>query len=96
MITIEKLFTLALRIIGVVLVYYGLHGLLDAGLFQLGYFSYPESSPNYYLISGLFSTVLGVYLVSGAASLVRLAYPDTEEDDADDKVGIDVDKEDLG
>jgi hypothetical protein len=85
MITVEELFQLALRIIGVVLVYYGLQALLDAGLFQLGYFQFHESSPGYFLISGLFSTVLGVYLVSGAEAIVRFAYPETEEDEDDDK-----------
>lgn len=88
MITVETLFVLALRVLGVWLVYTGLHALLDAGLFKLGYFTYPEFSPNYYLITGLFSLVIGVYLVSGAGSLVRFVYPE-DDLEAGDKDGED-------
>ena len=44
MIAVETLFVLALRVLGVWMVYTGLHALLDAVLFKLGYFNYPESS----------------------------------------------------
>jgi hypothetical protein len=86
MITIKQLFVLALRILGVWLVYSGLHSLIDAGLFKLGYFTYPESSPNYYLVSGLFSTVLGVYLIRGAGAVVRFAYPESDGDESEDQL----------
>lgn len=82
---VEELFALALRIIGAVLLYYGLHNLLDAGLFRLGYFNYPDSSPNYYLISGLFLTLLGVYLLRGARGIVKFAYPPSGDDKENDQ-----------
>jgi hypothetical protein len=81
MIKVEELFALALRIIGVLLLFYGLHGLLDAGLFQLGYFTYQDSSVGYYLISGLFYSVVGLYLLRGAPGIVRFAYRANEEDE---------------
>jgi hypothetical protein len=86
MLRVEQLFGLALRIIGVVLVYYGLYSLLDAALFSLGYFSYAGYSVNYYLVSGLFLTVFGIYLVRGAATVVAFAYPsgDDRENDGQD------------
>jgi hypothetical protein len=82
---VQELFGLALRILGAVVLYYGLSGLLDAALFNLGYFNYPDSSPNYYLISGLFQLVVGIYLLRGAPGLVRFAYPASEDEDDDEE-----------
>lgn len=85
MLRVEELFGLALRIMGAVLVYYGLHNLLDALLFNLGYFNYPDSSPHYYLVSGLFLTVLGLYLVRGAVGVVAFAYPSRDDEENNDQ-----------
>jgi hypothetical protein len=99
MIRVEELFALALRIIGLVLLFYGLQGLLDAALFKLGYFNFPDSSPGYYLISGLFCTVLGFYLVNGAPGLVSFAYrgnDEYEEDSEGDDYHVTDNEEDGG
>jgi len=77
---VEEWFALALRIIGVVIFLFGVSFLIDGFLFRLGYFTYPESSPGYYLIAGLAHGVVGLYLMRGAASIVRFAYPPEEEE----------------
>jgi hypothetical protein len=54
----------------------GLGTLLDALLFQLGYFQYVDSSPRYYVVTGLFFVIIGIYLLRGAGTLVSFAYPE--------------------
>lgn len=79
---VEDWFALAVRVFGVVTIISGLGVLLDSLLFKLGYFNYADSSPGYYLISGLAQIIIGLYLVRGAPHLLELAYPNSEEDEA--------------
>jgi hypothetical protein len=84
---IEEWFGLALRVTGVVTSIYGAVYLLDALLFRFGYVNYPESVPSYFLITGLFHLLIGLYLVRGAPLLIGLAYPfeENEDDEEDDE-----------
>lgn len=79
----EDWFALSLRIIGAVVSVYGMGYLLDSLLFRLGYFNFPESSPNYYVVAGLSYVLVGVYLIRGAPLLVKFAYPEGEEAEED-------------
>jgi hypothetical protein len=84
---VKDWFTLALRVVGVVLLLYGLRDLVDHLLYRLGYFSWPEVSPLYYVVMGVVQTLAGLYLVRGAPLLVRFAFPETAEgvdDEAED------------
>lgn len=84
---VEDWFALAVRVIGVVILLYGIGYLLDSSLFRLGYFNFPESSPGYYLIAGLSYVFVGMYLIRGASHLVRFAFPEKgkEEDENADQ-----------
>jgi hypothetical protein len=73
-------FEVAIRVIGVVLMIYGLRDLLDALLFVLGYFTIMDTNPKYYLVFGLGSLVLGFYFVRGAGLLVDFAFPNVDDD----------------
>lgn len=84
---IDDWLALALRIIGALLLIYGLQYLLDALLFYLGYFTYPDSTTGYYLISGLTYVFIGLYLLRGAPLLVRFSYPEEEADERDEESG---------
>ena len=77
-------FTLALRIIGVVLLLYGLRDLVDHLLYRLGYFSWPEVSPLYYVVMGVVQVLAGLYLIRGARLLTDFAFPAADESDAGD------------
>lgn len=77
---VEEWFALAVRVIGVVIFLYGIGYLLDGSLFHLGYFNYAESSPGYYGVAGLSYVIVGLYLMRGASSIVRFAYPPEEEE----------------
>jgi hypothetical protein len=84
--TIEDWFALLIRVLGVAILIFGLGGVVNAFLYHLGYFTFPESSVGYYLIDGLFYSFAGLYLIRGADSLVNFAYPknyreESEEDD---------------
>lgn len=85
--TAKDWFEVALRVVGVLALIYGVGYLLDSLLFRLGYFNYPDSSPGYYVINGLFLLIVGLYLLYGAPLLVSFAYPTEAEDenDADDE-----------
>ena len=56
---------------------------LDSVLFRLGYFTYLESTPAYYVIAGVSYVFVGLYLIRGAPHIVRFAYP--REDDSDER-----------
>lgn len=77
----EDYFRLGIRFFGVIVLYWGLTMLLDSGLFRLGYFRVPESSPGYYLVAGVAEVVVGAYLLYGAPLLVRFAYPPADVED---------------
>ena len=84
----EDWFALSLRVIGAVVSVYGMGYLLDSLLFWLGYFNFPESSPNYYVVVGIAYVIAGVFLLRAAPLLVRFAYPEEEEDeDEEDDAG---------
>jgi hypothetical protein len=78
---VEDWFALAVRVIGVLILLYGIGYLLDSFLFRLGYFNFSESSPGYYLIAGLSYVLVGMYLIRGASHLVRFAFPAEAEDE---------------
>ena len=85
--TIEDWFALLIRVLGVAVSIYGLGGVVNAFLFHLGYFSFPDSTVGYYLIDGLFYFFAGLYLIRGAEGLVRFAFPKnySEESEEDEK-----------
>lgn len=82
----EQWFGLALRIVGAIVCLYGVGYLVDGVLFHLGYFNYPDSSVNYYIVVGLLYCGVGVYLLRGAPHVVRFAYlrEETMEEPAED------------
>lgn len=80
----EEYFALAARIIGVVILFYGVINLLDGALLQLGYFRSPDTTPGYFVIMGLAWFFAGIYLTRGASLLVKFAYGLTKEDDEND------------
>ncbi len=82
--TARDWFVLALRIVGVVLLLYGLRDLVDHLLYRLGYFSWPEVSPLYYVVMGVAQTAAGIYLVRGAPLLANFAFAATEAEDEDE------------
>ena len=71
-------FALAIRVFGTMQLVSGLATLLDALLFRLGYFHYLDSSPRYYVVTGLFLVIIGIYLLRGAGTIVAFAYPNGE------------------
>jgi hypothetical protein len=77
----NEYFVIALRVIGVVWVLYGLRELLDALLLSLGYFTQMDTSPRYYVVGGLFSFLAGLFLIRGAPLLAGFAFPDEEEEE---------------
>jgi hypothetical protein len=81
---VEEWFALALRVVGVVVLVYGVGYLLDSLLFHLGYFHYSESSAGYYVIAGAAFVFGGLGLIRGAPYLVRFAYP-IEDDESDNE-----------
>lgn len=85
MMNVDDLFALAVRILGVVLLCYGVQDLVDSGLFKLGYFFLMDSNPSYYFIRGLVTFSVGIYFVRGAPLLVNLAYPFKDEDDDEEE-----------
>ena len=74
-------FTLALRIVGVVLLLYGLRDLVDHMLYQFGYFNWSDVSPRYFVALGAIQLGAGLYLVRGAPLLARFAFPETPGDE---------------
>lgn len=84
-------FVLGLRLIGVVVVLYGLAYLLDSLLWRLGYYFGPEIHIGYYLIFGLAYLFVGLYLLLGSRQLVRLVYPEVDEEyEEQDREGEDL------
>jgi hypothetical protein len=81
-----ELFRLAVRILGVVLICFGLQDLLDSSMLRLGYFTLPDSTPAYYLIRGLITFGAGIYLLRGASLLADAAYRVDDEDDEATKI----------
>jgi hypothetical protein len=76
--SVEQWLGLALRIVGVIVLLYGVGYLVDGALFYLEYFNYPDSSVNYYIVVGILYCAVGVYLLRGAPHVVRFAYPREE------------------
>lgn len=77
----EEWFALALRVIGVIQVLYGVGYLFDSSLFRLGYFTYPDTTFGYYLIAGIAYTVVGLCLIRFTPPIVDFVYPpETDEE----------------
>ncbi len=76
----EEWLGIAARGLGLYWLVSGLGYLLDALLLNLGYFNYPDPTPAYYVINGLFQAIVGLYFLRGAPLLVGFAYPLPEED----------------
>ena len=80
----KQYFALALRIIGVVVSGRGVMDIVEWFLGTLGYFTTQRTAYSYFLIIGLGYLVAGLYLVRGAALVVRFAYPESPDDETDE------------
>ena len=79
----KEYLALALRIIGVLVILYGIRDLIDFPLGLLGYFTLQRTAYAYYLILGIGYLVVGLYLLRGAPHLVRFAYPEREKEESE-------------
>jgi hypothetical protein len=84
-------FDVGLRLIGIVVILYGLAYLVDSLLLRLGYYLTPDFFVGYYFIFGLAYLFVGLYLFLGSRQLVRLVYPEVDEE----YTGEDEEGEDL-
>jgi hypothetical protein len=90
--TLRDWFDVAVRIVGVVVLVYGLWDLMHAFLFYADYFRNPDMTFRFYMIAGWFSIFLGLVLIRAAGLIVNFAYAPEEpaaedassEDDARD------------
>ena len=88
-------FDVGLRLIGVVVILYGLAYLVDSLLLRLGYYLTPDFFVGYYLIFGLAYLFVGLYLFLGSRQLVRLVYPEVDEEyEEEDYEGEDLEEPD--
>lgn len=78
-------FETAVRIVGLVLILYGLGYLAEFGAVQMGYATLQRTDVTYYLLMGIGSISLGFYFMRGGSHFVRFAY--SEEPD-----GVEVKK----
>jgi hypothetical protein len=74
-------FSLAVRIVGVVLCVYALDWLSRFGFGKTGYLELKETTITYYFLLGLGSLMIGAYLLRGAPHFVRYAYPYDDDED---------------
>jgi len=88
MMNADDLFGLAVRVLGVVLLCYGVQDLVDSSMFKLGYFTLMDSNPSYYFVRGLLTFAAGIYFVRGAPLLLSLAYPAKGEDEDEEETKI--------
>jgi hypothetical protein len=72
-------FAVGIRILGVVILIYGIWDLVNAGLLHYEYWKNPDTSSGYYVIVGCATIIMGLYLAAGASHLVNFAYPDEKE-----------------
>jgi hypothetical protein len=79
MMTPRELFEVAVRVIGLVLMLYGLYDLSDFVLASLKYFTLQRTDVGMYLILGIGYLILGGYFLRGGAYVIRLAFPDHRE-----------------
>ncbi len=66
-------FSLAVRIVGLVLCIYALDWLSRFGFAKTGYLELKEATITYYFLLGTGSLILGAYLLRGATHFVRYA-----------------------
>lgn len=81
----EELFSLGLRLVGLLVLLYGLGILLDGILFSLNYFIIPETSPRYYIVTGIIHSLVGLFLLRGASPILTFAYPQEEYEEFEDE-----------
>ncbi len=79
MINYREIFTLALRIIGAIILLYGAKYLFDFVLGQLEYFKLQHTEVRYYLVIGIAFSGVGLYFLQGARHLVDYCYPFEKE-----------------
>lgn len=79
----KEWFAVAIRVLGAILVLYGLAFLMDSLLFRVGYVTYLDVSQLYYVIWGLSYGAVGLYLLRGAPLIVYFAFPEDDEDEDD-------------
>ena len=71
----RELFSVAVRVIGLLIAANGLSHIIDSGLGILGYFTTQRTAYSFYFIIGVTQLVVGLYLLRGAPFLERFAYP---------------------
>ena len=70
----RDIFQLALRIIGAVCITFSIPQIVGQGVLRMGFHSQFRTQLWFYLLPGIISFAVGVYLLKGGAVLVSLAY----------------------
>ncbi len=79
----RELFLLAVKVIGFVVVLYGIQNVIDSLMISMGYANVNLSTPRYWAARGFIKIVAGVYLMVGSTPLVNQLYsqkPEAAED----------------
>ncbi|MGQ0540503.1 MAG: hypothetical protein ACT4O9_01475 [Blastocatellia bacterium] len=85
--TQREWFDIGVRLVGVVVLVFGIWDLVYAWLFYADYFRNPDSSFRFHLIAGWCSIALGLILIRAASVIVNFAYgPEDEEVEAEESV----------
>lgn len=85
----KEYFALALRIIGILIIAYGIRDIVDFGLGLLGYFILQRTTYSYLLIIGIAYLFVGLYFLRGASLIVRFAYPEKLESESNKSDSLD-------
>ena len=83
----RELFDAGVRMVGVVMIAYGIWDLTHAGLFYADYFRNPDSSVRFYLVAGWVSITAGLLFVRAGNVLVNFAYGPLSENG--ENIGLD-------
>lgn len=74
----KDLFGVVVRVFGLILLVWGLWNILYGVAKVIGIFSSPQYETVTFFWSGIPSSLLGVYFLSGAPQLLRFCYPESD------------------
>lgn len=87
----KELFDVAVRVVGVFALLWGLWDLVNSALFYTGYWTHPDMTFRYYLIYGWASIFIGLVLIRAGGILVKFAFPEQLGDDLETEADAESD-----
>ena len=91
----KDIFNLVVRILGLIIFFYGLEALFEGVLGTLRLSDLPYGVPKYWAVRGVIQIIFGLLVMPGTIPITELAFPEVESEPPEHNESVQKEKRDV-